>query len=225
MKKVKLYLLPVVLGLTLTFCKQQASKEEAEPQPQEEVVETTEDVFVPGYKIGDTAIDFSLKNIDDQMVSLSDYPDAKGFIVIFTCNHCPYAVAYEDRIIALDKKYKELGYPVIAINPNDSEKQPEDSFDLMKVRAKEKKFTFPYLIDEGQEIYPQYGATKTPHVFLLQKTDSSNIVRYIGAIDDNHGDATAVNEKYVENAVDALLNGEEIKVKETKAIGCTIKVK
>lgn len=225
MKKVKLYLLPVVLGLTLTFCKQQESKEEAEPQPQEEVVETTEDVVVPGYKIGDTATDFSLKNIDDQMVSLSDYPDAKGFIVIFTCNHCPYAVAYEDRVIALDKKYKELGYPVIAINPNDSEKQPEDSFDLMKVRAKEKKFTFPYLIDEGQEIYPQYGATKTPHVFLLQKTDSSNIVRYIGAIDDNHGDATAVNEKYVENAVDALLNGEEIKVKETKAIGCTIKVK
>lgn len=225
MKKVKLYLLPVVLGLTLTFCKQEP-KEEAEPQPQEEVVETAENVVVSGYKIGDTATDFSLKNIDDQMVSLSDYSDAKGFIVIFTCNHCPYAVAYEDRIIALDKKYKELGYPVIAINPNNPEKQPEDSFDLMKVRAKEKGFTYPYLIDEGQEIYPQYGATKTPHVFLLQKTDdSSNIVRYIGAIDDNHGDATAVNKKYVENAVDALLNGEEIKVKETKAIGCTIKVK
>lgn len=221
MKKVKLYLLPVVLGLTLTFCKQEAK---AEPQ-EEEVVKTEEEVVVSGYKIGDTATDFSLKNIDNQNVSLSDYADAKGFIVIFTCNHCPYAVAYEDRIIALDKKYKELGYPVIAINPNNPEKQPEDSFDLMKVRAREKGFTFPYLVDEGQKIYPQYGATKTPHVFLLQKTDNGNVVRYIGAIDDNHGDATAVEEKYVENAVDALLNGEEIKVKETKAIGCTIKVR
>lgn len=177
-----------------------------------------------GYSIGDEATDFKLKNIDDQFVSLADYPNAKGFIVIFTCNHCPYAVAYQDRIIALDKKYKDLGYPVIAINPNDPVKQPEDSFELMKVRAKEKGFTFPYLVDEGQEIYPQYGATKTPHVFILQKTDNGNIVQYIGAIDDNYDDASAVTEKYVENAVDALLVGNEVAVKETKAIGCTIKV-
>lgn len=220
MKKVQLYLLPLVLGLTLTFCKQ-----EPKTEPQDEEVAKTEEVVISGYKIGDIATDFSLKNVDDRMVSLSDYTDAKGFIVIFTCNHCPYAVAYEDRIIALDKKYKDLGYPVIAINPNNPEKQPEDSFELMKTRAKEKGFTFPYLVDEGQKIYPQYGATKTPHVFLLQKTNEGNIVRYIGAIDDNHGDVSAVKEKYVENAVDALLNGEEIQVKETKAIGCTIKVR
>lgn len=176
-----------------------------------------------GYEIGSVATDFSLKNVDNKNVSLKDYKDAKGFIVIFTCNHCPYAVAYEDRIIDLDKKYKKLGYPVIAINPNNPEKQKDDSFDKMQVRAKEKGFTFPYLFDEGQKIYPQYGATKTPHVYVLQKTDKGNIVRYIGAIDDNHSDETAVEQKYVQNAVDALLKKQEVKIKTTKAIGCSIK--
>lgn len=177
------------------------------------------------YAIGDEATDFSLKGTDDKTYSLAQYTDAKGFIVIFTCNHCPYAKAYEDRIVALDKKYKDLGYPVIAINPNDPAAQPEDSFDLMKTRAKEKGFTFPYLVDEGQKIYPQYGATKTPHVFILQKENGKNIVKYIGAIDNNHENANDVSEKYVESAVDALLAGNEIVVKETVAIGCTIKVK
>lgn len=176
-----------------------------------------------GYEIGSIATDFSLKNVDNKNVSLKDYKEAKGFIVIFTCNHCPYAVAYEDRIIDLDKKYKKLGYPVIAINPNNPEKQKDDSFDKMQVRAKEKGFTFPYLFDEGQKIYPQYGATKTPHVYILQKTDKGNVVKYIGAIDDNHSDETAVKQKYVENAVDALLKNQEVKVKTTKAIGCSIK--
>ncbi len=177
-----------------------------------------------GYEIGSIATDFTLKNIDNQTVSLRDMKDAKGYIVIFTCNHCPYAVAYEDRIIALDKKYKKLGYPVIAINPNNPEKQKEDSFEKMQVRAKEKGFTFPYLFDEGQKIYPQYGATKTPHVYVLEKTNKGNVVQYIGAIDDNHADESAVKAKYVENAIDALLSNQEVKVKTTKAIGCSIKV-
>lgn len=154
---------------------------------------------------------------------MKDFNNAKGFIVVFTCNHCPYAVAYEDRIIALDKKYKALGYPVIAINPNNPAVQPKDSFELMKERAKEKGFTFPYLFDDGQKIYPKYGATKTPHVYLLQKTKDGNVVRYIGAIDDNYNDESAVKTKYVENAVNALLEGKEIEVKTTKAIGCSIK--
>lgn len=178
-----------------------------------------------GYNIGDEATDFSLKGTDDKMYSLSQFADAKGYIVIFTCNHCPYAKAYEDRIIALDAKYKSLGYPVIAINPNDPTAQPEDSFDLMKTRAKEKGFTFPYLFDEGQKIYPQYGATKTPHVFVLNKENGKNIVKYIGAIDNNHENANDVTEKYVEAAVDALLKNETVKQTETVAIGCTIKVK
>lgn len=176
-----------------------------------------------GYKVGDVATDFSLKNIDGKMVSLKDYKSAKGFIVVFTCNHCPFAKAYEDRIIALDKQYSKLGYPVIAINPNNPAKQGEDSFEKMKIRAKEKGFTFPYLFDDGQKIYPQYGATKTPHVYLLQKTDKGNVVKYIGAIDDNYEDEAAVKETYVQNAVNALLENKEITVKETKAIGCSIK--
>lgn len=183
---------------------------------------TTKDT-ASGYAVGDVATDFSLKNIDNKMVSLKDYKDAKGYIVIFTCNHCPYAKAYEDRIIALDAKYKKLGYPVIAINPNNPELNKDDSFDKMIVRAKEKGFTFPYLLDEGQKIYPQYGATKTPHVYVLQKTAKGNIVKYIGAIDDNYEDAKDVKVKYVEDAVNELLKGKEVKVKTTKAIGCSIK--
>ncbi|MFN3942601.1 MAG: thioredoxin family protein [Flavobacterium sp.] len=185
---------------------------------------TSNQPIASGYGIGDIATDFSLKNTDGKMVSLKDYKDAKGFIVIFTCNHCPYAVAYEDRIIALDKKYKSKGYPVIAINPNNPEKQPKDSYDLMQVRSKEKGFTFPYLLDEGQKIYPQYGATKTPHVFILEKTAKGSVVQYIGAIDDNHEEPKNVKVKYVEDAVDALLNKKEVVVKTTKAIGCSIKV-
>lgn len=176
-----------------------------------------------GYQIGDVATDFSLKNVNDKMVSLKDFKDAKGFVVIFTCNHCPFAKAYEERIIAIDKKYKSLGYPVIAINPNNPDVQKDDSFDLMKKRAKEKGFTFPYLFDDGQKIYPQYGATKTPHVYLLQKTSKGNIVKYIGAIDDNYSDESAVKTKYLENAINSLLKDEEIAVKTTKAIGCSIK--
>lgn len=177
-----------------------------------------------GYQVGDVATDFKLENIDGKMVSLSDFKTAKGFIVIFTCNTCPYAVAYEDRIEALNKKYAKLGYPVIAIMPNNTDVKPGDNMEAMKARAKEKGFTFPYLMDEGQKIYPQYGATKTPHVYILEKTSKGNIVKYIGAIDDNYQDANAVNQKYVENAVDALLAGQEIKETQTRAIGCSIKV-
>jgi peroxiredoxin len=182
-------------------------------------------VFAGGYKVGDKAIGFTLKNVDGTMVSTSDYPDAKGFIVIFTCNHCPYSVAYEDRIIELDQKYKKMGYPVIAINPNDPDVQPEDSFEKMVVRAREKGFTFPYLFDEGQKVYPVYGATRTPHVYLLNREGNDLIVKYIGAIDNNHTDAGKVSEKYLEDAIVAVMNGGSPSPDFTRAIGCTIKKK
>ena len=185
---------------------------------------TKSNITDSGYKIGDVATDFELENIDGKMVSLSDYDDAKGFIVVFTCNTCPYAVAYEDRVQGLNKKYADKGYPVIAIMPNNINVKPGDNMEAMKTRAKEKGFTFPYLMDAGQDIYPQYGATKTPHVYILQKEQKGNVVKYIGAIDDNYQDADAVKTKYVEDAVDALLNNKEVKIKETKAIGCSIKV-
>lgn len=177
-----------------------------------------------GYDIGDTATDFKLKNIDDNYVSLSDFDKAKGFIVIFTCNTCPYAVAYENRIEALNKKYAPKGYPVVAIMPNNTDIKPGDSLDAMKKRAIDRGFTFPYLIDENQDIFPQYGATKTPHVYILAKQDKVNVVKYIGAIDDNYKDASLVNTKYVEDAVDALLTQKKIQTVKTKAIGCSIKI-
>ena len=177
---------------------------------------------IEGYKVGDTIEDFKLKNIDDQMVSLSDYTDAKGFVIIFTCNMCPYSVANEDRIVALDKKYKQLGFPVIAINPNDPEASTGDSFEDMKVRASEKGFTFPYLFDEGQKVYPKFGATKTPHVYIVSKKNMK--VEYIGALDNSSRDADNVTEKYVEDVVDALLAGKKPTKTETRAIGCSIKV-
>ena len=194
-----------------------------ENNDEQQKTETSQKTAVKGYEIGDTATDFKLMNVDGSMVSLSDYPDTKGYIVIFTTNHCPYSVAYEDRINDLDQQYKEKGYPVIAINPNNPQSYPEDSFENMKIRAMEKNFTFPYLFDYGQKIYPQYGATKTPHVFLLEKENNKNIVKYIGAIDDNYKDAAKVKNHFLENAVDALLAGEEIEKKTTVAIGCSIK--
>ncbi len=177
-----------------------------------------------GYDIGATATDFKLENIDGTFVSLSDFEQAKGFIVVFTCNTCPYAVAYEDRIEALNKMYATKGYPVIAIMPNNIEIKPGDSLDAMKRRAKEKGFTFPYLIDREQTIFPQYGATKTPHVYILEKSNDTNVVRYIGAIDDNYKDANAVEVKYVEEAVNALLAKKPVSVTKTRAIGCSIKI-
>ena len=181
------------------------------------------DLSASGYAVGDEAVDFSLKNVDGNMVSLSDYTEAKGFIIVFTCNTCPFAAANEDRIIALDKKYKALGYPVIAINPNNPSVKPGESYSIMQKRAKQKQYTFPYLVDQGQKVFPKYGANKTPHVFVLQKEDDTNIVRYIGAIDDSVREPESVDKKFVEEAVDALLAGKKVEVETTKAIGCSIK--
>lgn len=176
-----------------------------------------------GYKIGDYATDFSLQNVDGNMVSLESFTEAKGFIITFTCNHCPFSIANEDRLIALDKLFKPEGYPVIAINPNNPVTYPADDFDQMQIRATEKGFTFPYLVDEGGRVYPRYGAVKTPHMYVLRKTEKGLRVEYIGAIDDNAKDASAVTKKYVHDAVMALLEGNEPAIRETKAIGCSIK--
>jgi peroxiredoxin len=180
--------------------------------------------IVKGYQIGSEVADINLLNVDNKMVSFSDYKDAKGFIVIFTCNTCPFAVASEDRINALDAEFKTKGYPVIAINPNNPSVQPDDTFELMQQKAKEKAFTFPYLYDKSHQVYAQFGATKTPHVYLLQKENGKNIVKYIGAIDDNVRNASSVKDRFLANAINELLVGKEISVKETKAIGCSVKI-
>ncbi len=182
-------------------------------------------VLAQGYQVGDIAADFKLKNVDGKMVSMADYKDAKGFIITFTCNHCPYSVAYEDRLVELDKKYKSKGYPVIAINPNDAVAYPADSYDNMKVRAKDKGFTFPYLHDESQAIAKAYGATRTPHMYIVQKTAKGMEVVYIGSIDNDTDNKNPNKEKYVEAAVNDLLAGKKPTNNFTKAVGCTIKWK
>ena len=177
-------------------------------------------------KVGDNAADFKLKSIDGKYYSLKNNGGSKGTIVIFTCNHCPFSQAYEQRIIELDKKYKALGFPVIAINPNDPVRVPEDSYEEMVKRSKEYSYTFPYLHDETQQTAKTYGAMRTPHVFILTK-DKNNVykVSYIGTIDDDTENEKKEKVKYVENALEDILKGKEPKVKETKAIGCSIKWK
>ena len=174
---------------------------------------------IGGYNIGDVATDFELTNIDNETFSLADIPNAKGYIVVFTCNECPFAKMYEDRLISLHNEYAPQGYSVVAINPNSSEDNEKESFKAMQKRAEEKGFPFVYLVDDGT-IYSQYGAVRTPHVFLL---DKERKVQYIGTIDNNSRSAESVTEKYVENAIIALESGEKPNPNLTKAIGCPVK--
>jgi peroxiredoxin len=174
------------------------------------------------YQIGDKIEDFSLKNIDGTMISLSDYGNVEGYVIVFTCNTCPWAVKYEDRLIALHNKTVEQGFPVVAIMPNDPDVKPGDSFEAMKQRAADKGFPFKYLMDEGQHVFPRFGATRTPQVFLV---DKDMVLRYIGAIDDNAQDASAIKINYVEDAIAKIKAGEDPYPNTTKAIGCSIKVK
>lgn len=172
-----------------------------------------------GYEVGDTATDFKLKNVDGKTVSLADYKDAKGYIVIFDCNTCPYSKAYNERIQALNETYAPKGFPVIAINANDGS---GDRFEDMVRVAKNKKLKYPYVFDDTQKVAKAYGATNTPHVYVLTK---SLKVAYIGAIDDNARNADAATKHYVADAVEALLANTSVPVTKTKAIGCGIKWK
>jgi len=178
-----------------------------------------------GLQPGDKAMIFKLKNTDGKPVSLGDNVSAKGYIVVFTCNTCPVAQAYEQRVIDLDKQFASKGYPVIAINANDGMLSPGDNFEAMKKRSTDKKYSFPYLTDETQEVAKTYGATHTPTVFVVQKEGSDFIVRYVGAVDNNAQDGEQATEKYVQNAVKALLDGKPVVTTTAKAIGCGIKWK
>ncbi len=184
--------------------------------------------FAPGksYKIGDNVADFKLKNTENgKYVSMASYPNAKGYIIVFTCNHCPFAKKYEQRIMNLDKKYAALGYPVIAISPNDPAVTPEDSYDELGKRAKEKGYSFPYAFDETQQVAQAFGATKTPHVFLVNKEGGKLVLKYAGAIDDNTEDAAKVTKNYLADAIAEVMAGKAVTVSETKSVGCSIKWK
>jgi peroxiredoxin len=172
---------------------------------------------------GKKAVGFSLKNVDGTTVSLSDYSDQQGVILVFTCNPCPYSKAYEQRIIQLHKDYADKGFPVVAINPNDELISTEDTFESMVKLAGEKDYPFPYLKDESQEVYKAYGATRTPHIFLLTNDGGEFKIAYVGAIDNNAMDASAVTDKYLEKAISAVMGGNTPNPALTKAVGCGIK--
>ncbi|MFN7964228.1 MAG: thioredoxin family protein [Acidobacteriota bacterium] len=172
--------------------------------------------------IGSTApmADTKLKNVDGNMLSIADAKGAKGTLVLFSCNHCPFVIAWEDRIVALGNAAQAAGVGVIQINSNDPSAHAEDGFDQMVTRAKEKGMQFPYVVDGTSGIAKAFGATRTPEAFLF---DASGKLVYHGTIDDNVQDAAAVKETYLKNAIDAVASGKAPAVKETKAIGCGIK--
>ncbi len=165
---------------------------------------------------------FTLRNIDGRPLSLDAYPDAKGFIVVFTCNHCPFAKLYPERMNALNTKYKPLGLPLIAISSTDTNVFEEDTYPKMVEKAQNEHFNFPYLFDAEQTVAKSFGAQKTPHAYIIWKENGKWAVKYNGAIDDNGAEPTKATKHFVADAADALLNGKAGYVKETKSVGCQI---
>lgn len=177
------------------------------------------------YKAGDVVSDFRLKNVKGELVSLADNKEADGFIVAFWCNTCPVVKKYDQRLQALHAKYAPKGYPVVAINSNDPAVSPGDSYDKMKETAAKLSYKFEYLYDETQEVARKYGATNTPHIYILSWKDGKLVVDYVGAIDNNADDASAADKKYAEDALDSILKGQAVTLAGTKAVGCGIKWK
>jgi peroxiredoxin len=173
-------------------------------------------------KLGDSVAPFTLPGIDDRKHTLSDYADKAAIVIIFSCNHCPYVQAWEDRMVAIQTDYGDKGVQLIAINANDTKKYPDDDFPKMKERAREKGFNFVYLQDETQEVAQVYGAERTPEVFLF---DKDGLLRYHGSIDDNFRDAKQIKHHYLRDALDAVLAGKSPPMAETRLVGCTIKWK
>jgi peroxiredoxin len=181
-----------------------------------------EEMKMARLSIGDGSIPFELPGVDDKTHSLQDYDDKHVVVVIFSCNHCPYVRAWEDRMVQIQADYADRGVQLVAINANDADKYPADSFEKMKERAEEKGFTFDYLRDESQEVARAYGAERTPEVFLF---DKDRRLQYHGTIDDNYDNPYAVKTHLLRNALDAVLAGVKPITQETMPVGCTIKWK
>jgi peroxiredoxin len=172
---------------------------------------------------GRTVTNFSLRDTkNNNKVSLADYPEAKGFIIVFTCNHCPFAKLYPKRLKALQTRYAALGVPLIAISSTSPLLYEEDSYQHMKEVAERGNYNFPYLYDAKQMVAKQFRAKKTPHAFVIWKTGNQWIIRYSGAIDDNGAEPEKVEHPYVADAVDALLAGKAVPEPETGSVGCEI---
>jgi peroxiredoxin len=172
-------------------------------------------------ELGTEAPSFELPGVDGNDHSLDEYGDAKLLVVVQYCNHCPYVLAWEERLMGVARDYAQQGVQVVAVNSNDVSRYPEDSFERMKKRAEELDFPFDYLFDESQSLARALGAERTPEAFLF---DEPRRLRYHGAIDDSR-DETTVARSYLRDALDALLAGDEPSVAETEAVGCTVKWK
>lgn len=172
--------------------------------------------------IGDPIIPFTLPGTDERTHALTDYAAKTALVLIFSCNHCPYVQAWEERMIQLQHDYAAEGVQFLAIHPNDAQKYPADNFANMQRRVTEKGFPFPFLHDTTQEIARAYGAVRTPEIFLF---DQEHTLRYHGAIDDNYDQPDAVEQPYLRNALDAILSGRTPQPTETPPVGCTIKWK
>lgn len=172
--------------------------------------------------LGDKAPYFSLPGTDGKLYSMKDFDAAKAFAVLFTCNHCPYVQAWDERLIELQKNYQESGFQLVAICSNDPKSYPEDSFENMKKKSESMDFVYPYLQDESQEVAKEYDAACTPEVFLF---DENKELSYQGRVDDNHGDISLVSSNCLEDALKAVLSGKKPETPLTHALGCSIKWK
>lgn len=161
-------------------------------------------------------------NVDGKEVSLADVAGKKGTLVVFTCNACPFAKAWEERIVALGNEFQPKGVGVIALNPNDPSIVADDSYEVMKKRATERKMSFPYVVDKDAEVAKAFGATRTPEVFLF---DGAGKLVYHGTIDDNYQEPEKVEKRYLKDALSAVATGGTITTAETKSVGCGIKFK
>ena len=175
---------------------------------------------VQALKMGSKAPRFDLPGVDGKEHAIDEFKSKKAVAVIFSCNHCPYVQAYEDRMVELQKDYAQKGVQLIAINSNETKNFPEDDLPHMIQRAKAKKFNFPYLRDEDQSVAREYGPARTPEVFLF---DGEFVLRYHGAIDDNYQNPAKVKRKYLREALDDVLAGKHVRTPDTQAVGCSVK--
>lgn len=178
-----------------------------------------------GYAIGDAVAEFQVRNVDNQFVKLTDYKAQKGVVVVFMANHCPFSKAYEDRLMAIHNRFSMQGYPVLAVQTSDVTIYPEDAYEVVQSRSRERGFPFPYTIDETQSVARAFGATRTPQVFVLTRTGSKFVVQYVGAIDDNPQDAAGVQKHYLDEVLLSLTTGRVLQTTTTRPIGCAVKWK
>ena len=166
--------------------------------------------------------DVKMKNVDNSEVTLAEAMGPKGLLVVFSCNHCPWVQRWESRIVELGNTYRAKGIGVVAVNSNDTVEYPDDSFEHMQARAREKGYGFPYVVDATSGVARAFAASKTPEAFLF---DAQGKLVYTGTVDDNAKDASAVTAAYLKDALEAVATGKPVTTARTKALGCSIKLR